>query len=162
MLRKEIEETIEIAAGPSEVWWQLTSFETYSDWNPLITRIEGELREGASLAVTLQPNGTPPLVLKPTVVTVEPERELRWKERIALPNLLEGEHSFLIESLGVHRVRLTQRQVFKGMLVPGAFALTAKHFQRGLREMNLALRQRAEAAHAMNEVARAEAQTAGE
>lgn len=148
MFDRQVEESVEIVATPADVWWQLTSFDAYSDWNPFITRIEGELREGARLSVTMRPDGIPPVVVRPRIVTAEPERELRWLGRLGLPALFEGEHSFLIESTGIDRVRFTQRERFDGLLVPGTLTLIAGPLRRGFREMNHALRQRAEAAHA--------------
>ncbi len=156
MFDREIEETVEIVASPSEVWWHLTNFEAYPRWNPFITKIEGEVREGARLSVTIDPDGIPPVVFRPKILVAEPERELRWRGRPGLPNLFDGEHVFVIESLGLKRLRLTQRELFGGLLVPGTMPLIGRAVRRGFRDMNQALRQRAEASHATREAARAQ------
>ena len=153
MFDRQIEQSVEIVARPSEVWWQLTNFDSYPDWNPLYKRVKGELREGARLAVTVDPNGVPAMIVRPRIIIAEPERELRWRGRIALPHAFTAEHAFIIKSVGVDRVRFTQRERFEGLLVPGALLLIESALGRGFREMNDALKQRAEAAHASREVA---------
>ncbi len=156
MFDRQIEEDVEIVARPSEVWWQLTNFEGYPEWNPFITRIEGELREGARLSVTIDAEGIPPFVFRPKLLVVDPERELRWVGRTGLPNLFDGEHAFVIESTGIDRVRFLQRETFSGLFVPGTLSLIDSQVRSSFREMNTALRQRAEAAHATRQAARAE------
>ena len=47
MFDREIVETVRIAANPAEVWYHLANFRSYSEWNPSIRRINGELRVGA-------------------------------------------------------------------------------------------------------------------
>lgn len=154
MFDRQIEETIEIAASPAEVWWQLTSFRSYPDWNPFITRIEGELREGERLSVRIEAEGLPPMTVSPEIITADPERELRWLGRLALPKIFDGEHAFIMESVGIDRVRFIQRERFGGLLVPGTLAFAEGAVRKGFRQMNEALRQRAEAAHASQQVAR--------
>lgn len=156
MFEREIEESIEIAAGPSEVWWQLTNFGSYPDWNPFITRIDGEVREGARLSVTLNLHAMPEITVRPKVMVVDPQRQLRWRGRMGIPNLFDGCHIFTIETTGVNRVCFKQRERFSGLFAPGGVSLIERSLRRSFREMNEALRQRAEAAHATGEVARAE------
>lgn len=162
MFERKIEETVEIAANPAEVWFQLTNFEAYPEWNPFITRVTGELRVGARLTVTMAIDRMPPTVFRPRVLALEPERELRWRGRVGLPNVLDGEHTFLIETLGIDRVRFRQCETFGGLLAPGALMLTEAELRRSFREMNDRLRQRAEASYATRQVVKAERQARGQ
>jgi len=155
MFEREIEETIEIAASPSEIWWQLTNFEGYPDWNPFIIRAEGKVSEGSRVAVTIKPDSMPALTLRPKIIVVDPERQLRWRGRMGVPNLFDGEHIFLIESMGVDRVCFKQRERFSGIFAPGTLNVIEGRLRKSFRAMNDALRQRAEAAHATREAARA-------
>lgn len=52
---KELVSEIEIEAPADKVWQILTDFRKYSEWNPFITQINGELKKGAKLEVHLQP-----------------------------------------------------------------------------------------------------------
>ena len=57
------------------------------------------------------------MTFKPTVLRVEPERELRWLGRLLLPGLFDGDHIFHIEPLAQTRSRFTQAERFSGILV---------------------------------------------
>jgi uncharacterized protein YndB with AHSA1/START domain len=94
---REIRHTIEIAASPAVVWAILTDTSSFSEWNPFMHRARGELRVGAKLDVNIAPPGGRPMSFKPTVLAVEPERELRWIGRFIMPGLVDGEHSFRLE-----------------------------------------------------------------
>ena len=64
-----------------------------------------------------------------------------------MPGLMDGEHSFVIESLGDGRVRFVQSEAFRGVLVPLMAAMGVfqnAHLDFG--EMNQALKLRAEQA----------------
>jgi len=63
-----------------------------------------------------------------------------------MPGLFDGEHIFEIEPLGPNRVRFVQREVFTGLLVPLARGRLQEETLAGFREMNRALKERAEAA----------------
>ncbi len=155
MFDREIEDQVEIVASPAEVWWQLTNLSGYSNWNPFIIDARGSVCVGRRLTLTIKPDGMPPIVIRPRVIVAEPEQELRWRGRLGFPNLLDGEHTFLIESTGLNRVRFTQREAFSGLLAPGTLAVATDVIAEGFRRMNEALRQRAEAAHATRAAARA-------
>ena len=73
---------------------------------------------GERLEVNIQPSGASGMTFRPTVLKVEPNRELRWLGHLLISGLFDGEHIFTIEPLGQSRVRFTQREVFTGLLVP--------------------------------------------
>jgi hypothetical protein len=107
--------------------------------------VVGETKEGAKLRVQLRPPGGRAVAFRPKVTKVVSNRELRWKGRLWLSGLLDGEHIFEIEPLGPERVRFVQREVFSGLLVP----LMAKNIENqtlpGFGEMNRALKEKLEA-----------------
>jgi hypothetical protein len=76
---REIETTVEIDAPPAAVWQVLTDFPAYGDWNPFIRSIEGTVQEGERLTVRLEPPGGKGMTITPTVLAVQPDRELSWK-----------------------------------------------------------------------------------
>jgi hypothetical protein len=142
---KHIQSEIEIAAGADKIWRVLTDFSAYPSWNPFVRRISGEQRTGARLDVTIQPDGGKPMSFKPTLLKLEPQKELRWKGQVLLPGVFDGEHYFQLVGTSAGKVRVTQGEIFSGLLVPlvmrGAMlAGTA----RGFAAMNQALKERAE------------------
>ncbi len=72
-------------------------FAAYPDWNPFIRRLKGEARVGGRLEVTVQLPGSREMTFKPTVLAVEPGRDLRWLGRVLMPGLFDGAESFRLE-----------------------------------------------------------------
>lgn len=145
MFREEISDEIEVLAGAGAVWRVLTDFEGYSEWNTFIRPVVGAAEVGARLRVQVRPPGGRAMAFRPRVTAVVPQRELRWKGRLWAPGLLDGEHIFEIEPLGPDRVRLVQREIFSGLLVPLARGRIREETIAGFREMDRALKERAEA-----------------
>jgi hypothetical protein len=141
---KELNNEVEIHASAERVWQLLTDFARFPQWNPFIHRANGEPIIGQRLEVTTQPSGAARTVSRPTVLNVEPNRELRWMERSRIPGLLDAEHIFTIEPLEGDRVRFTQREIFTGLLVPLRARRSNRDIRRGFSEMNQALKARAE------------------
>lgn len=66
-----------IDAPPDEVWAVLMDGPGYGEWNPVLVRVEGEFREGATLKYGMaMPDGSV-VDVESTVVGLEPDRELR-------------------------------------------------------------------------------------
>ena len=141
---KELRTEIEIQASDKRVWQLLIDFASFPQWNPFIRQAKGEAKVGARLQVHIQPSGASSMTFKPTVLKVEPNRELRWLGRLLMPGLFDGEHTFTIESLEANRIRFTQREVFTGLLVPLFARSLDTDTRRGFEEMNQALKSRAE------------------
>lgn len=146
MFREEIRDEVEIRGSPEAVWRVLTDFEAFRDWNPFMRPVVGVASEGARLRVQIRPPGGRAMAFRPRVTRVVRDRELRWLGRLWMPGLFDGEHIFEIEPLGPNRVRFVQREVFTGLLVPLARGRLQEETLAGFREMNRALKERAEAA----------------
>jgi hypothetical protein len=140
---RELRREIEIDAPPERVWSVVTDFAAYPEWNPFIRRISGELREGASLDVRIEPPGARVTRFEPTVRAVEANRELRWLGRLLLPGVFDGEHSLRIEPLDDGRTRFVQSERFTGILV-GLVKGTLAKTEAGFEQMNTALKARVE------------------
>jgi hypothetical protein len=124
------------------VWSVLIDFAAYPDWNPFIRRLQGEARAGARLEVTVQPAGGRAMTFKPTVLAAEPHRELRWRGRVLLPGLFDGEHGFRLEPIA-SGCRFHHGETFGGLLVP-LFAGMLAATEQGFVAMNEALKRRVE------------------
>jgi hypothetical protein len=142
---RTIERSIEIDASPAAVWAVLTDTTAYAEWNPFMSKLEGDLTAGAKLEVRIAPPGARPMSFTPTVLAAAPERELRWIGHFIVPGLIDGEHSLLLEPLSGGRTRFTQAERFTGLLVRPLQSMLGKT-QLGFEQMNAALKARAEAA----------------
>jgi len=141
---KELRSQIEIEAPAARVWQVLTDFAAYPEWNPFIRRVNGRPEVDEQLVVRMRPSGTKGMTFRPTVLKAEPNRQLRWLGHLLMPGLFDGEHVFEIEELDQDRVLFTQREIFRGLLVPLLARSLDRDTQRGFEEMNRALRERAE------------------
>jgi hypothetical protein len=146
---RELTTTTEFEGTPSEVWKVLTDLDRHPDWNPFIRRITGDLRVGQRLEVRLQPEGGRGMTIRPTVLAVDPDRELRWLGHLLVPGIFDGEHRFLIEEIAPGRVRFTQSERFGGVLLPMMWrSLSQGGTAKGFRAMNEALARRVSERHA--------------
>jgi hypothetical protein len=142
---KQLEASIEIDAPAERVWDVLSDLSRYQEWNPFMTRVEGEFVEGTKLAIKFEPPGGRQMQFKPTVLEVEPSRSVRWLGRLILPGLFDGEHTLAVEPAGESAALFTQHERFSGMLT----AFSGKLFDRtqaGFEAMNEALKRRCESA----------------
>jgi hypothetical protein len=99
--------------------------------------------QGARLSVYIVPPGKSGMRFKPTVLSVRPERELRWLGHLFFAGIFDGEHYFLLEPIGESRTRLTQGEKFSGLLV-GPLSGTLSATESGFKAMNTALKLQAE------------------
>jgi hypothetical protein len=143
MAERRIETNVEVNAPPARVWTLLTDFARMPAWNPFIRSVSGNLAPGARLSVHIVPPGKSGMWFKPTVLSVRPERELRWLGHLLIAGLFDGEHYFLLEPVGEARTTLTQGEKFSGLLV-GLLSGALRATEAGFRAMNTALKHEAE------------------
>jgi len=143
--QRAIQAEIVINAPASKVWQVLIDFKAYPQWNPFIRQVTGTMEPDEQLTVQMY-SGNRTISFSPTVLVVQPERELRWIGRVFIPGIFDGEHSFVIEPLGGNQVRLIQSEKFNGLLVPFSGSLL-DDAKRSFQEMNRALKVQAEQAN---------------
>ncbi len=135
---------VTIAAPAETAWRVLADFASYPEWNPFITEIAGEVKEGARLRVRIALPGRSPMAFRPCVLEATPPRAFRWLGHLFVPGLFDGEHRFRIEPLA-ERSRFTQEEEFRGLLAPLLLRAIGAATERGFAAMNEALKSRAEA-----------------
>ena len=138
-----IETATDIRAPAARIWSILTDFPAYLAWNPFITAAVGELRLGARLKITIAPPGHRPMTFRPVVLVVERESELRWRGRMLMPRLFDGEHAFGLEQRA-ETCRFLHAERFSGLLLPFIGEELFEAIRRGFESMNAALKLRAE------------------
>ena len=138
-----IETEIAIASAPHEVWRLLTDFAHYGDWNPFISKIDGEPALGAKIKVHVKALGLPPMPLDAEIVTFEPEREIVWRSGLFTKGLFDRDHIIsLMPTAGGCTVK--QIQTFEGPMASTAAILGEGPVRHGLTRMNDALKAKAE------------------
>lgn len=141
-----IDTSIEIAAPAERIWRILTDFPGYARWNPFVRSISGEAEIGASLIVSLEPPGGRPMRFRPVIVALEPEQELRWKGKLLIPGLFDGEHWFRLQATARGATTFEHGEQFSGLLVPRFRPALEDRTKRGFVAMNEALKREAERA----------------
>jgi hypothetical protein len=138
---RTIEHTVDIQAPAATVWQLLTDTDRYADWNPFMPRLSGRFVVGDRLMLTVRP-GTRTMTFRPTVVAVEDGALIRWRGRLGISGLFDGEHELCLEPLHDGGTRFVQRETFTGLLVP-MMPRVLDDTAAGFAAMNVALRDRA-------------------
>jgi len=133
----------EIDAPPARVWRVLVDLPAYREWNPFIVEATGTVAVGETLALRMALPGRAPMSIKPRLLVVAPERELRWKGRLILPGLFDGEHAFVLTPLDGGRTQLHHWERFSGLLLPIARGLVYEGTVQSFHALNAALAKRA-------------------
>ena len=144
MFRWTISTFVEIDAPPSRVWDVLVDLPSYPRWNPFIVEAEGKVAVGERLSLRMALAGHEPVTIEPHLLVVAPERELRWKGRLLIPGLFDGEHAFVFTPLANGRTRVDHTEKFAGLLLPLARRLIYDATVESFHALDAALAARAE------------------
>jgi len=137
----EVHTEIDIDADPETVWEILTAFDTYPEWNPTLTRADGEPTEGATVDLRVEPPDARSTEIEVVVETVDRPRRLAWRGTLLHPLVFVGDHSFEIEPRD-DGVRLSHDETFGGIVA--SLLVDEDAIERGYEAMNEALKDRAE------------------
>lgn len=148
MFVKEISTSVTIFATPWRVWRVLSDLEAYSRWNPWLVEVSGELRPGAALAVRSRGAGGRVREIQTRVLDVEQLGGFSWQSEMVFPGLLDRQHVFSLAQIDSRRVRFTQIEGARGLLVPVWAMREAAALELGMERMNAMLKAAAEAAAA--------------
>ena len=143
-MRHEITTTISVAAPPERVWSVLLAFARYPEWNPFVRSIEGQASEGSVISVTIQSPMGKVMSFRPVILRNSAGRELRWKGKLMLEGIFDGEHYFCLAPSGAGSTEFTHGERFTGLLVPLLRGALDRDTRSGFEAMNRALKQRVE------------------
>ena len=136
--------TFPIGASATTVWKVLTDFERYPEWNPSLPSISGELRPGATVALTLGMPGRPSPKVKAKLGDVDVGRRLTWHGNAGADWLFAGDREFVIDEQPDSTVLFTHVEDVHGALFPVFRAFMGGAIQESHDAVNAALKARAE------------------
>jgi hypothetical protein len=105
----------EINASPEKIWGILTDASKYTDWDPGMLKLEGNIAPNGKLNIWAKIS--PKRAFKVTVSEFVPNRKMVWVSGMPL-GLFKGERTFTLEPLGNNKVNFTVQEVFSGLLLP--------------------------------------------
>jgi hypothetical protein len=140
----KITTSIIINATTEKVWDILTDFKSYSQWNPFIPSIEGDIKVGHILRVTITPPNGNAMKFKPTILVVNEHKELKWKGKLLFKGLFDGEHQFELIDNNNGTVTFIQSEKITGILVPLFKKMINVNTKNGFVLMNERLKDRVE------------------
>ena len=142
---KHLDAHADIDAPPERVWAVITDLARFPEWNPFLVRMEGELRTGARLNLTIKVPEMRPVTFRPRLLAVTPGREIRWRGVTGIRGLFDGIHSLTVEPLPEGRSRFRTHEDVTGVLLP-FLGKVMRRSQQGFESLARAVKERAEAA----------------
>jgi len=143
---KEIIETqVLINRSATAVWNILSDFKSYSSWSPTIRSFEGIPSVGKRTRVILQQPGGTSIKMNPIFLKIELNKELRWKGRLGLDGIFDGEHYFILKAISDQQTLLIQGEIFTGILVPFLKKMIHGNTLAGFESFNQAIKEKVEA-----------------
>lgn len=139
MFSHTIRTEIDMNATPEIVWGILMDQSAYPDWNPFIQKISGSLQPKGRLLIQIGE-----MKFKPQITHFEPQKRLTWLGSLGIPGLFDGVHTFQLIKQEDNSTRFIHQESFRGLLIPLTRKVLSKT-KRGFQDMNIALKQRAEA-----------------
>ena len=105
---------------------------------------KGTVAVGETLSLRMALPGREPTAVEPRLLVVDPGRELRWRGRILIPGLFDGEHAFVLTSIEDGRTRFDHSERFGGILLPVAKSMIYDATVQSFHALDAALARRAE------------------
>lgn len=143
-MEKEIKTEILINATPEKIWSILINFDNYTNWNPFIKSIKGEVKVGNIITARIEPPEAKGMTFKPKILIFETNKELKWLGHLLFAGLFDGEHKFELIDHGNGTTTFRQSEKFNGILVPLFKKQLDNNTKKGFEEMNKKLKELAE------------------
>ena len=129
-----------IQADPMTIWAVLTDAERFPEWEPNVTRIDGQIALGEKITVHTSFSTR---AFPVTVSEFVPGERMVWSSAMPL-GLFRGARTFTLEALSDDQTRVTTREVFGGLLLP-LIGRTIPDLQPSFDQFAAALKERSEA-----------------
>ena len=143
-MKRAITTRIIINNSVESIWQILMDYKSYSEWSPTIKPLSVFPEVGNNVKVLLtQPNGFQ-ITMNPKILRKESNTELRWKGKLFVKGLFDGEHYFILNRIDANTTEFIQGEVFSGVLIPFLKRMIDKDTLAGFEMFNQALKIRCE------------------
>ncbi len=117
-MAREFELATPIDGTLDQAWAALTDFDAYPQWSRLVPFASGEAVPGARVLLRVRGPGRRLRPMRPTIVSIDPPRELVFQASVGHRSLIHMVHSVTFVGSAASGVSLRQRWVATGALVP--------------------------------------------
>jgi len=143
-MKRAVEHRIGVQA-PAEIVWEVVSeFETWTHWNPLYRKAEGQMKIGTALVLEQHLPGEPPRVIQPVVQDWVPYEQLHWRST-RMGGFVTAIRYLEIENMGPANSTFSNGELFMGMLLRFVGRDERRKLKAAFAAMGEAVRDRAEA-----------------
>lgn len=126
------------------VWNIFTDFNNYKAWNPFIKSVKGTVEEGSQIEVTMMLEGMSDQIFMPQVLDFTPAQSFRWKGKLGINGIFDGEHYFYLETIKGNQTKFIHGENFSGIMSGLIVKMIGKKTEAGFHAMNNALKEKCE------------------
>jgi hypothetical protein len=139
-----LEDRVTIEAPAEAIWALIRDVDDWSRWNPLYASASGPLIVGRTLDIAIALPGMKPQPARPTVTAAVPNERMHYLT-VAMGGLVKAHRYVEIEPAGQGRSSVLNGEIMGGLVGPLLAAAVGARVRDGMRQMNAALKEQAEA-----------------
>jgi hypothetical protein len=138
---KEYHTSIIIDSSLTTVWKELTNFKDYPQWNPIVGKLEGEMKVGSKISTFIVPlNKT----YFPTLLCYKQNSELVWQGTQGAKFLMAGKHYYKLKSISENQTELLHGEYFTGIFAYFIPSSLLQKMKTVFEQHNILIKQRIE------------------
>lgn len=135
-----VKESQILPAPRTQVFARLLEWTAYPEWNPYITRIDGQAQLGQTIQVSFSMGFGPAMTLTCQVAILDHAKTtLAWDYKAFLPWLYTARHTFVVEDSPAGASLIIQTEAIKGLMACPLFGLFHRLLQSRFQTMHAAL-----------------------
>jgi hypothetical protein len=138
---KDYHTKIDINASVVVVWKALTDFERYSEWNPLVSQLTGNISEGGIIHTSIVPLAD---TFQARLLSFKVNKEIVWKGKRGASFLLAGKHYYRLREQKEDLTTLEHGEYFTGIFSNFISKKLLEKMEQAFVAHNLALKERIE------------------
>jgi len=141
---KEINTEIIISSTPDEVWEILMDLPNWSKWNPIVNKIEGDLKIGGELSITMSDSkGNNGKKYKSIIVELDENKRFSFIATMMAKFIFSAERIIQLRATEKGTI-FTQREIYTGLMVSLFWKKLSTDATEMLNSMNKALKKEVE------------------
>ena len=104
--------SVKINASVKEVWNELTNFKEYPSWNPIVGKLDGEMKEGNKISTFIVPLKN---TFFPKLIRYKENKELLWIGTQVSKYIISAEHYYRLKVITETETELEHGEYFTGI-----------------------------------------------